>query len=68
MKKSNIRIAIIGAGPAGIACAIQLIRQGYSPIIFEKGEIGGLLKNANLVENYLGFPGGISGKKLCSLF
>lgn len=68
MKKNNVRIAIIGAGPAGIACGIQLFRQGYSPLIFEKEEVGGLLRNANLVENYPGFPGGVSGSKLCSLF
>ena len=59
---------IIGAGPAGIAAAIQLKRQGINPVVFEKREIGGLLRNANLVENYPGFPGGISGGHLVSLF
>jgi thioredoxin reductase (NADPH) len=59
---------IIGAGPAGIAAAIQLRRQGINPVIFEKSEIGGLLRNADLVENYPGFPGGISGGHLVSLF
>lgn len=57
-------IAIIGAGPAGVACAIQLARYGRKAVVFEKSEIGGLLHNANLVENYLGFPNGISGLKL----
>ena len=61
-------VAIIGAGPAGISCAIQLSRYGINPIFFEKKEIGGLLKNANLVENYIGFPGGISGVELVSKF
>ena len=59
---------IIGAGPAGIAAAIQLKRQGINPVVFEKSEVGGLLRNANLVENYPGFPGGISGGHLVSLF
>lgn len=54
------KIGIIGAGPAGIACAIQLRRFGLEPVIYEKAEVGGLLKNANFVENYLGFPFGIS--------
>jgi thioredoxin reductase len=57
-------VAIIGAGPAGIACAIQLSRYGIVPLLFERDFPGGLLKNANLVENYPGFPGGIKGSKL----
>jgi thioredoxin reductase len=61
-------VVIIGAGPAGIAMAIQLKRQGIEPVILEQGEIGGLLKNANLVENYPGFPDGISGPNLVELF
>ncbi|OGH99398.1 MAG: hypothetical protein A2104_02295 [Candidatus Melainabacteria bacterium GWF2_32_7] len=61
-------VVIIGAGPAGIAAAIQLKRYNINPIILEKDNIGGLLKNANLVENYLGFPNGISGVELIKLF
>ena len=61
-------VAIIGCGPAGIAAAIYLKRAGFDPLVFEKHEIGGLLKNANLVENYPGFPEGIGGKELVELF
>jgi thioredoxin reductase len=60
----NPKVTIIGGGPAGIAAAIQLKRYDFEPILFEKNELGGLLKNANLVENYPGFPGGISGLEL----
>ncbi|MEO0190644.1 MAG: NAD(P)/FAD-dependent oxidoreductase [candidate division WOR-3 bacterium] len=66
MKK--IKVAIIGAGPAGIACAIQLKRYKIDFVIFERNEPGGLLRNAYLVENYPGFPEGIKGEKLVSLF
>jgi thioredoxin reductase len=59
-------VVIIGAGPAGLAAAMQLTRQGHSPLILERSHIGGLLRNANLVENYPGFPGGIRGPKLVS--
>lgn len=61
-------ISIIGCGPAGISAAIYLKRAGLEPIIFEKDEIGGLLQNANLVENYPGFPQGISGLDLVKVF
>ena len=57
-------VLIIGAGPAGLAATIQLQRYGISPLIVERAEPGGLLRNANLVENYPGFPRGISGRAL----
>ena len=62
-----IDVIIIGAGPAGIACAIQLKRYNIDSIVLEKDEIGGLLRNAYLVENYIGFPNGINGNKLVQL-
>jgi len=65
----NIKdVVIIGAGPAGISAAIQLKRYGIEPTLLEKEEIGGLLKNANLVENYPGFPNGVPGPELVKLF
>ena len=64
----NETVVIIGAGPSGIATAIQLKRYNISQLLLEKGEIGGMLKNANLVENYPGFPGGIKGEELVQLF
>ena len=66
MKKEDV--IIVGAGPAGLATALQLERYGIKPLVIEKGEIGGLLHNANLVENYPGFPGGIPGPQLVDLF
>lgn len=60
-------VVVIGAGPAGVAAGIQLQRYGLETLIYEKDTIGGLLRNANLVENYPGFPGGISGLDLVNL-
>jgi len=65
MKRNSI--AIIGAGPAGIAAAIQLNRYGFEPVVYEKDIVGGLLKNANRIENYPGFPDGISGCDIIAL-
>jgi thioredoxin reductase (NADPH) len=58
---------VIGGGPAGMTCALQLRRYGLEPLLLEKRELGGLLWNANLVENYPGFPNGIEGSKLIQL-
>ncbi len=68
MKPTTPEVLIIGAGPAGIAAAIQLKRYGFTPVLLEKDSVGGLLRNANLVENYPGFPNGVTGPKLITLF
>jgi thioredoxin reductase (NADPH) len=65
MRESDV--AIIGCGPAGLSAAIQLKRMGVETLIFEAARVGGLLANAHLVENYPGFPDGISGPDLVSL-
>ncbi len=60
-------VVIVGAGPAGVTAAIQLKRYGIPFVLLEKERVGGLLWNANLVENYPGFPAGVSGSKLVRL-
>ena len=59
-----MKIAIIGAGPAGIACAVQLKRMGWEADIFEKNRIGGLLHNAGVLTNYLGYPYGVTANSI----
>lgn len=54
-------IIIIGAGPAGITSAIYACRAGKSVTIIEKTAVGGQIANTHLLENYPGFPEGISG-------
>jgi len=61
------KIIVIGAGPAGISVALQLKRYGIDFVVFEKNRIGGLIKNANLIENYPGFPEGINGVEFVKL-
>jgi len=60
--------AIVGAGPAGVAASVYLKRAGFDIVLFEKNEVGGLLNNAHIVENYPGFPRGIKGFELSKLF
>ncbi|HLP59123.1 MAG TPA: NAD(P)/FAD-dependent oxidoreductase [Candidatus Deferrimicrobium sp.] len=60
-------VAVIGAGPAGIAAAIQLKRNKIDFLLFEKGRPGGLCKNAHRVENYPGFRNGIPGPQMVTL-
>lgn len=64
LKSKISKVSIIGAGIAGISCAVQLKRSGILPVIFDKNNKGGMLRFANLVENYPGFPGGIKGNDL----
>lgn len=59
-------VILIGAGPACIAAAIQLKRSDISFLMIGK-DPGGLIANANLIENLLGFPKGISGSKFVDL-
>ena len=65
--REEVNVIVIGAGPAGSAAAMFLKRAGAEPLVLEESEPGGLLGEANLVENYPGFPDGIPGKPLVDL-
>ncbi len=64
---AEAKVAIIGAGPAGISAAVQLKRYKINSIIFEKRKIGGLVENAHRIENTMLFPNGISGKEFVKI-
>lgn len=55
---------IIGSGPAGLTAGIYLMRAGIDAILIEKAALGGTPMNYDHVENYPGFPDGISSKEL----
>lgn len=61
-------LAIIGSGPAGITAGIYAARSNMSFIVFERMYPGGKLVWINRIENYPGFPGGISGPELAERF
>jgi len=60
-------VCVIGAGPAGVAAALELARRGAPLRLFERGTVGGCLRCASLVRNYPGFPGGTGGGELAAL-
>jgi len=60
-------VVIIGGGPAGLNAGIYTARARLSSLLIERGLIGGQVANAELVENYPGFPEGISGYDLAEL-
>ncbi len=57
-------VAIVGAGPSGLAAAVYAASEGLSVIMFDERAIGGQAGASNRIENYLGFPTGISGQAL----
>ena len=60
-------VVIIGGGPAGLSAGLYAARAGLSTLLMEKGIFGGQIANAEHVENYPGFPEGISGFELGQL-
>lgn len=60
----NIDIVIIGSGPAGISAGIHAVRANISCVVIERMYPGGKLVWIDRIENYPGFPGGISGPEL----
>ena len=57
-------VAIIGGGPAGLTAGLYASRYGLNTILIERGLFGGQIVNAGYVENYPGFPQGVSGMEL----
>jgi len=61
------QVIIIGGGPAGLAAGLYCARSRLNTLLIEKGIMGGRITNAGQVENYPGFPKGISGIELGQL-
>jgi thioredoxin reductase (NADPH) len=57
-------VAVVGAGPAGLATAVYAASEGLSVLVLDQRAIGGQAGASARIENYLGFPAGISGQEL----
>jgi thioredoxin reductase (NADPH) len=59
-------VVIVGAGPAGLAAAVYAASEGLDVLVVEANSPGGQAGTSSRIENYLGFPSGISGQELTS--
>jgi thioredoxin reductase (NADPH) len=57
-------VVIVGAGPAGLAAAVYAASEGLDVLVVEANSPGGQAASSSKIENYLGFPAGISGREL----
>lgn len=57
-------VAVVGAGPAGLAAGVYGASEGLRTIVIESESIGGQAGSSSLIRNYLGFPRGLSGEEL----
>jgi thioredoxin reductase (NADPH) len=59
-------VLVIGAGPAGLAAAVYAASEGLKTLVIEKSAPGGQAGSSSKIENYLGFPTGLSGQELAN--
>jgi thioredoxin reductase (NADPH) len=60
-------IAVVGAGPAGLSAALSSASEGRHTLVLESRTLGGQASSTSMIRNYLGFPRGVSGRKLRTL-
>jgi thioredoxin reductase (NADPH) len=63
-QRSEFDLVIVGAGPAGLSAAVYGASEGFRTLVVDEGGIGGQATSSSLIRNYLGFPRGVSGRRL----
>jgi thioredoxin reductase (NADPH) len=63
-REATCDLAVVGAGPAGLAAGVYGASEGLATIVFDRVATGGQAGTSPMIENYLGFPAGISGSEL----
>jgi len=66
LPREEVDLLIVGAGPAGLAAAVYGASEGLDTLVVESTALGGQAGSSRRIENYLGFPAGISGSELTS--
>jgi thioredoxin reductase (NADPH) len=66
-RRSEYDLAIVGAGPAGLAAAVYAASDGLTTLVADRDVPGGQASHTSLIENFFGFPGGIGGAELARL-
>jgi thioredoxin reductase (NADPH) len=64
--QEEVDLLIVGAGPAGLAAAVYGASEGLDTLVIESTALGGQAGSSRRIENYLGFPAGITGSELTS--
>jgi thioredoxin reductase (NADPH) len=64
--REDVDLLVVGGGPAGLAAAVYAASEGLDTLIVESTALGGQAGSSRRIENYLGFPAGISGTELTS--
>ncbi|HEU0286631.1 MAG TPA: FAD-dependent oxidoreductase [Nocardioidaceae bacterium] len=57
-------LLIVGAGPAGLSAAVYAASEGFQTLVVDQGGLGGQATSSSLIRNYLGFPRGVTGRRL----
>jgi thioredoxin reductase (NADPH) len=63
-ERMDFDLVIVGAGPAGLSAAVYGASEGFRTLVVDDGGIGGQATSSSLIRNYLGFPRGVSGRRL----
>jgi thioredoxin reductase (NADPH) len=64
----NVKMLILGSGPAGLSAALYAARGNLEPVVLTGMDLGGQVSLTNTIENYPGFPDGVGGQELTELF
>jgi thioredoxin reductase (NADPH) len=65
-RREEADLVVVGAGPAGLGAAVYGASEGLDTLVVESTALGGQAGSSRRIENYLGFPAGISGSELTS--